>query len=210
MRRIYPLTLALTLAAAVALGATPAFAGRKAAAPKPKLTSDESDCKVFGEFFETVGKERDLLIPLTTVIGDMRKDGKDANVVEDIVCRVHYIYAHPEITPQKLRSIVEMDCLKERHLFANFRALGTDERACRVLGHTYYWIASDRDLSIPITMTIAKARNMVHNAPAVADQLEILVGEVYADPTISPAQWRDRNELSCMRAAARAAAHPWR
>jgi len=203
---------------ALALSATPALAGRKAAASKPKLTSDESDCKVFGEFFETVGKARDLLIPITTVIGDIRKDGKDANV-EDIVRHVHDAYAHPEITPEKLRSFVELECLNERHLGNIRKTLSKDERGCQFLSNTLFWIATDRDALIPITTTITKARNyaarVAPNNPALAEAMVIVVGGVYARSTTSPAQLRYLEELRCMQppkadATATDAGRPWR
>jgi hypothetical protein len=122
MRSVKRTILVLTLAAGVALRATPAHARRKAAAPPvtSQLTVEEKACRFWGRAYEIVSDERDKLTPITATLADARIVGArflpDHEAAADVTAAmlriVHEVYAHPEISGKAFRYRSELRCMQ--------------------------------------------------------------------------------------------------
>jgi hypothetical protein len=78
--------------------------------------------------------------------------------------------------------------------------------ACRSVGFQTEWVASKRDMGIPLEAVLAAAQRVfAHNQPEHdedAARMETIATLVYLDPQWTPAELRDAVEAACL-------AWPW-
>jgi hypothetical protein len=97
-------------------------AARPAAAPpvQSQLTSVEYFCQWLGEAYWAMAGDRDRLRPITAEIDDARQyAGRSApndpthaaTLAEWLVYGVRRVYANPDISPAKMRYLVELQCM---------------------------------------------------------------------------------------------------
>jgi hypothetical protein len=94
-----------------------------APAVKSQLTNEERECQTWGAYFFSIAIDRDQRIPITTEIARVREEALSAApnnlfltqqrrqvLAESMVVAVHYIYEHPEESPEQFRYKAERDC----------------------------------------------------------------------------------------------------
>lgn len=77
-------------------------------------------------------------------------------------------------------------------------ALSRAEQMCQVHGQFWAMVGQARDRGVPLTRTLQHVRGFVQEVPDGLPRYDQLAIQVYASPSVTPAQLRTAVEVGCL------------